>query len=54
MNSAEELSFDGAAEVKSSSEASDEPKTEKTGFPTPWKREDRRLNRINNNGQETI
>ena len=29
-------------------------KTPQTGFPTPWKREDRRLNRINNNGQETI
>jgi len=32
----------------------DKQKIEKTGFPTPWKREDRRLNRINNNGQETI
>ena len=40
MNSAEALSSDGAAEVKKwkkgSSEGSDEQKTEKIGFPTPW------------------
>ena len=39
MNSAEELSSDGAAEVKKwekgSSEGSDEQKTRKNGFPMP-------------------
>jgi len=42
------LGFDRVKNKKQLSEASDEQKTEKSGFPTPWKQKDRCLNRIHN------
>ncbi|EFB30915.1 hypothetical protein HMPREF0971_02803 [Segatella oris F0302] len=42
------MGFDGVKNKKLLSDPSDEQKTGKNGFPTPWKQKDRCLNRIHN------